>query len=168
MRLKVGDSLQQPVALTSGENNEGLGVLSPDGLWLAYVSDWEGQSEVYIRSMTGTIREKASHNGGAQPAWSPDGKELFYMKNDQTELLSVEVKTVAGLELGRETVVFKETSEFEIWKHEMLPRFVRSYDMHPNGRKFLFVVKKKSTQKMEIGIITNWFEELKIKVPTGK
>jgi serine/threonine-protein kinase len=168
MRLKIEETMKQPVALTIEENNEAVGALSPDGLWLAYVSDWEGQSEVYIRSMTGTIREKASHNGGSQPAWSPDGKELFYMKNDQTEFLSVEVKAAAGLELGRETVVFKETSEFEIWKHEMLPRFVRSYDVHPNGRKFLFPVKKKSNQKMKIGVITNWFEELKKKVPTGK
>ncbi|MGB6867396.1 MAG: hypothetical protein WBE11_17060 [Candidatus Aminicenantaceae bacterium] len=140
--ISMDDSERKAVLLTYDDINERMGNLSPDGQWMAYVSDQEGLPEVYIRSMDGNVREKVSLTGGAEPAWSSEGRELFYMNKDGTALLSIDVKTGEGLELGRETVVFKEPDGFEFLKHN--PSYMNrvSYDINPDGQRFLFVVKK--------------------------
>ncbi|TFG47805.1 MAG: serine/threonine-protein kinase, partial [Gemmatimonadales bacterium] len=53
--------------------------VSPDGRWLAYVSDQSGDSEVYVRplGLDGDLVQ-VSRGGGGEPLWSPDGRELFY------------------------------------------------------------------------------------------
>ncbi len=166
--ISIGDSEKRVTLLTTEDVSEKSGFLSPDGLWVAYVSYQEDQPEVYIRNMDGSIREKVSSAGGEEPAWSPDGNELFYMNKDGTALLSVDVKTGLGLELGREKVVFEEPAGFEFLKHEYVTIGRASYDVHPDGQRFLFIVKKKRERKMKVGVILNWFEELKGKVPTEK
>jgi Tol biopolymer transport system component len=54
--------------------------LSPDGRWLAYVSNESGRDEVYVQPYPGPGgRQQISIDGGATPAWSRNGKELFYL-----------------------------------------------------------------------------------------
>jgi serine/threonine-protein kinase len=168
MSVSIGDLEHKVTSLTPKDINEMMGVLSPDGMWMAYVSDQEGQPEVYIRNMDGSVREKVSSAGGEEPAWSPDGKELYYTSKDGAALLSIKLENGTGLKLGKEAVVFKEPQGFEFLKPGLGSSGRETYDVHPDGQRFLFVVKKKREQKMKVDVILNFFEELKRKVPIGK
>jgi serine/threonine protein kinase/Tol biopolymer transport system component len=77
--------------LTSSFNEWGA-VFSPDGKWLAYMSDETGAWQVYVRSFPdGAIKIPISTDGGAEPSWRRDGRELFYLAADGT-LTAVEVR----------------------------------------------------------------------------
>ena len=76
--------------------DEGWATFSPDGKWVAYVSDENQQPQVYVRSFPGgEVRSQISIGGGAQPQWRGDGRELFYIAPDNT-LMAVDVSAAAG------------------------------------------------------------------------
>ena len=65
-------------------------VFSPDGRWLAFVTDESGRAEVYIQPFPGPgAKVPMSNNGGLQPMWSRDGRELFYREGDWMMAVSV-------------------------------------------------------------------------------
>ena len=73
-----GDRKPFPVAQT--RFLESLGVFSPDGRWIAYTSNETGQPNVYVQPFLRAGRKyPISPNGGRNPHWSADGKELFYL-----------------------------------------------------------------------------------------
>ena len=64
-------------------SNELSATFSPDGRWVAYVSDESGRAEVYVRPFPGPgTRSQVSIDGGTAPVWSRDGRELFFAKGD--------------------------------------------------------------------------------------
>ena len=72
--------------------NERQASFSPDGRWIAYISDESGEFEVYIQPSDGTPqRRKISTNGGTEPMWNPKGGELIFFKGQTA--YSVSVKT---------------------------------------------------------------------------
>src|SRR5437762_12107000 len=78
-----------PEVLLDTEFDEWYGRFSPDGRWLAYVSDESGHSESYVRRLAGgrldaSSRILVSRNGGEYPAWDASGKELYYLGPDRT------------------------------------------------------------------------------------
>jgi len=76
--------------------DEGWATFSPDGKWVAYVSDENQQPQVYVRSFpAGEVRVQISTAGGAQPQWRRDGRELFYIAPDNA-LMAVAVNAAAG------------------------------------------------------------------------
>ena len=65
---------------------------SPDGAWLAYVSDESGRSEVYVQPFPGPgAKYPVSTDGGTEPVWAPGGRELFLRNGD--EMLVVEISS---------------------------------------------------------------------------
>ena len=85
---------------------EGDAVFSPDGRWVAYDSDASGQNEVYVVAADGRGRKwMVSTEGGSEPQWNSNGKELFYSKGDA--LMSVDVTTSPRFESGKARVLFK-------------------------------------------------------------
>jgi hypothetical protein len=78
------------------EFNEGQGQFSPDGRWVAYASDESGRWEIYVRSFANSpeaeTRTQVSRDGGHEPRWRGDGRELFYISNDGT-VMSVGIKS---------------------------------------------------------------------------
>ena len=81
-----------PVPVVATAADEGYGTLSPDGRWLAYVSNESALYQVYLQAFPGPgLRRQVSANGGLEPQWSRDGKELFYLAPDQT-LMAVSVQ----------------------------------------------------------------------------
>jgi len=57
--------------------------LSPDGRFVAYISDESGRQEIYVQSFPdGAAKWPVSANSGVQPLWSKDGNELFYVQGD--------------------------------------------------------------------------------------
>jgi len=78
-----GSGDAKPVLNTKA--NEEMGSLTRDGRWLAYVSDQSGSRQVYVRhfpNQTGRSEWQVSTQGGTNPAWSPDGKHIYYVTPD--------------------------------------------------------------------------------------
>jgi serine/threonine-protein kinase len=136
-------------------------MVHPKGRWLLFTSDESGQREVYIRTFPDPSegRWQVSVNGGQEPLWSRDGKELFYRSHGDNKIVSVEVKTEPVFELGTRKILFDDV-------------YVRrtdhpNYDIHPDNDRFL-MIKRNELESTEIIIVLNWFEELKRIVPSGK
>jgi dipeptidyl aminopeptidase/acylaminoacyl peptidase len=89
--LPLGDE-RKPTPLLHSKFNESQGQFSPDGKWIAYVSDESGSPQVYVQSFpTLTGKWPVSSGGGSQPRWRHDGKELFYLAPDR-KLMVVNVR----------------------------------------------------------------------------
>ena len=100
---------RKPFPLLHTEFNESQGQFSPDGRWMAYVSDQSGSSQIYVQSfpeLTGNWQ--ISIDGGSRPRWRRDGKELFYVAPDG-KLMAVTVKTGAIVEAEAPRALFETT-----------------------------------------------------------
>jgi len=77
----TGDRKARPVV--DNRFNEGTARLSPDGRWLAYVSDESGRAEVYVQAFPGaTTSQRVSQSGGTLPKWSADGSRIYFLSPD--------------------------------------------------------------------------------------
>jgi eukaryotic-like serine/threonine-protein kinase len=137
--------------------------LSPNGRWIAYVSDRTGQPEVWVQSYAdlGAAPVRVSGSGGYEPRWSADGKELFYRQGGSVYAAAVD----SGAELSFETPVMLFSGAYF---GAPVPE-TRSYDVARDGR-FLMIQLEDSPTSNEtpasVVIVENWFEELKQRVPT--
>ncbi len=122
------------------------GRFSPNGLFIAYVSNAEGPFEVYV-SPTREPRKKWKVSrpllngwagGGGQVRWRADGKELFYMMGNDT-LLSVEVKTEGEFTHGEPKRLFSLPGVKGNFPEES--PWIAKYDVSADGQRFLFVRK---------------------------
>ena len=148
-----------PRAFIATEAIERWAMFSPDGQWMAYDSDKSGQSEVYLRPYPGPGEEQQlSMDGGGEPRWSPDGRELFY-RTQAGEVLSVAVQTTPSDELGTPQLLF------EVPNMRGLSRW-GSFDVHPDGERFV-VVRRVGTDSStsQINVVLNWTEALTERVP---
>jgi serine/threonine-protein kinase len=148
-----GEPHPRPVVQTTGY--DGGGWFSPDGRWLAYVSNESGQFEVYLRSYPEPDhKEPVSTDGGTHPRWSPNGKELFYRSGNR--MMAVDVSTTPRLTLSRPRVLFEQRYVFG-------GQTVANFDVSPDGQRFVMV--KDDSASGRINLVLNWFEELKRLVP---
>ena len=146
--------------------NEMSPEFSPDGRWLAYVSNESGRHEVYVQPYPGPgPRHLISTDGGEQPAWSANGRELFYVQggafgSGPTKLMSVRVATAPAF--------LAETPELVFESADLLAAWGRSYDVAPDGRFLMTLSKEPKTKSMpaQMILVQHWFEELKRLVPT--
>ncbi len=129
-------------------------MFSPDGRSIAYTSDESGRNEVYVRPLAGPGKIKISSDGGAEPAWSPDGREIFYRTADK--LMAVPVQTAPELAAGEARPLLTERYARSV---EYSPR---NYDVSPDGKRFLFIKggEVKETPITQLNLMTNWFAEL--------
>ena len=142
--------------------NEQSAMVSPDGRWIAYVSDRSGSDEVYVEPFPdGGQRRQVSDSGGTEPQWAPGGGELFYRNGEQ--MIAVPVTTEPEFELAGEHEILFEDDSFR--KGTYLP----GYDIHPDGRRFLMVKELDARgNPQKINIVLNWFGELERLVPTER
>ena len=131
-------------------NSENGGVFSPDGNWIVYVSDLSGRNEIYVRpSSTTGARKQVSVQGGTEPLWSPDGKEIFYREYDK--LLVVSVEDTAPLSLGPPKMLFEgsfKTTDYGGGQH--------NYDITLDGSRFVMINRSSSARPRVINVILNW------------
>jgi serine/threonine-protein kinase len=154
-----GDRKPQPL-IHSPDVLECCGVFSPDGNWLAYVSDETGISQVYVTPYPeAQVKWLVSgEEGGDEPVWSPDGTELFYRSWDQMRVVSVELEP--NFKAGNSRVLFEGS-----FRRAQVPGF-QYYNISPDGQRFL-IIKEEQTAAAQIHVVLNWFEELKRLVPTN-
>jgi eukaryotic-like serine/threonine-protein kinase len=124
--------------------------ISPDGHWLAYVSNETGRFEVYVtRFPTAEGRQQISPDGGSFPVWRRDGRELYYIVRDGM-VMTVRIQATADGEISpsRPVQLFKAPA-FVVG-----PGLGTFYDIAPDGR-FLFNVFLRRTSPPAT-VVLNW------------
>ena len=130
--------------------------VSPDGRWLAYVSNESGEAEVQVRPFPdGGGKTIVSTDSGSRPAWSADGRELFY--SEGRRVMAVPVELGEELTVGAPTFLFQASFDH--------PIFASAFDVTADGERFV-LVESPSQARAELHVVLNWFEELKRLVPT--
>jgi Tol biopolymer transport system component len=131
-----------PVLLAQTPFYEAGARFSPDGRWVAYVSNESGGREIFLRPADGGgERIRVSSGGGAMPRWRRDGMELFYLATNG-DLVSHPVRPATRPEPGSPTVLFRLDGE------------VRDYDVDASGQRFL--VNVATPEPAPIGVLVNW------------
>jgi len=151
--MRSGDTALTPLILTPAQ--EGHPALSPDGRWLAYVSDESGNREVYVRPFpdAASARWQVSTTGGAEPVWAHSGRELFY-RSAQNELVAAEVRRGPSFSVGEQRALFSVAPYFSLGP-------LQSYDVSPDDRRFLMLREGPLSQQSELILTENWAQELK-------
>jgi len=145
----------QPFVFQRTNAMETQAQLSPDGKWIAYVSNESDASEIYVRPFpTGPGRWKVSTGGGVEPRWRNDGRELYYRgpgTPPAARLMAVPVKAGAN---GS----FAAGEPQPLFEHRYYPwmaNFNRwAYSVTPDGKRFL-VLSKPAFQDI-IHVLSNW------------
>jgi len=135
---------------------EGRGAFSPDGRWLAFFSNESGRFEVYVQAIDGRgAKVRVSVDGGEQPVWSRDGRELYFRQGPK--MMAATIEGGANPRVGRPVTLF-EGHYGRYWAS-------RAFDVSPDGR-FLMVKALEDSAPRQIRVVLNWFEELKRLAPT--
>ena len=138
-----------PRRVFDSPGNENRPVFSTDGQWLAYTADESGRDEVYVRRFDGTGgRLMVSNTGGAQPTWSSIGKQLFYMSPERW-------MNAATLEFRPEPHVVGRERLFSTEPYALFGE--SSYDVHPDGRRFVMV--RFGPRDSKLVVVLNWAAE---------
>jgi Tol biopolymer transport system component len=150
--LRPGEKTPQPILATSA--NEYDPVLSPDGHWLAYVSDESGHDEVYVRAFPGPGGMwQISAGGGNAPVWRKDGRELFYISGDK--MMAVDIQTQPTFSAGTPHELFHggfQQSNFPF----------TGYDVSPDAKRFVMIAPSGNDQgRTQINVVLNWTNELR-------
>lgn len=142
-----GSAAGQPFPFMKSEYNEWDGRFSPDGRWIAYVSDKSGSTEVYVQAFPtgGGERRKLqiSTSGGTEPNWRSDGKELFYLAADGN-LTAVPVNTGYSFEAGAPHPLFQIAANTGI------------YSYAPGGDGQRFLVSRSQAEATPVTVLVNW------------
>jgi Tol biopolymer transport system component len=150
-----GDRRAEPVLVTSFDEYRPM--LSPDGRWLAYVSDESGRYEVYVQSWPeGASRTLVSAHGGTGPTWSADSTELFYQNGEA--MMAVPVESGTSFSIGTPELLFEGRYKLGVYGSI-------SYDVSADGR-FLMMERSREATADRLHVVLDWFEELKRLAPT--
>ncbi len=146
--------------LLGTEFTEVFPAFSPDGRWIAHQSDRDGKLQIYVRPYPAMDRVwQISYDIGEEPIWSPKGDELFY-RSGHNKWMVVSISTEPEFDHGTPHVLFEGP-------YSNVSGL--SYDVAPDGQRFLVLQPQyDDSQVRELHVVTNWFEELKRLVPTGK
>jgi serine/threonine protein kinase len=132
--------------------NEILGRFSPDGRWIAYVSNELGRDEVYVVPFPGPGGKwQISTTGGRAPAWTRGGREIVYEAPGE-EIMAVEVSTAPTFRAGIPRALFKT---------RLRPPPGRQFDVTPDGERFLVNLRPAEEVSDPVTLVQNWAAERK-------
>ena len=165
MRLTL-DGARRISPLLQTPADERNGIVTPDGHWLAYESDGSGRYEIHVRPFPNTDdgQWQVSSAGGTRPLWSRNGKELFFLGSDGR---------LMGAPVEASSTVWNAGTPAKL--HEKVYYGAqlssgRSYDVSPDGRRFLMITTTEgaATDQAQVIVVQHWDEELKRLVPTRR
>ncbi len=147
VHFRPGDSTTSPIVATAADERQAA--LSPDGKWLAYLSNISGANEVYVRPYgSDGASQLVSSRGGVEPRWSRAGTELLYRSG--TRIMSVAVRTRSDVAvLGAPQLLF--SGPFDFSQDE-------NWSPSPDG-SFIMVKADPNTGR-QLRVVFNWFDEL--------
>jgi len=161
---KSGWKPREPKPFVNSASSEIEPAFSPDGRWLAYMSDGSGSYEVYVRPFPGPGGKwQISTGGGLGPKWSRNGKELFYRTDDNKIML---VTYTASIDSFR-------ADKPQLWSPGQFTDRgpTTNFDLHPDGKRFA-VLKAPGTEQApavnKVSFIFNFFDEIRRKFPSRK
>ena len=125
----------------------------------------EGDSDLYIQPFPPTGAKYQIATGGRTPAWSPDGKQLFFHAMALNRFVVVDIRADQGLTSGPPVTLPIDDA--------IHPLAQRNYDVTPDGGQLLIVLPAQAAPAgtgrraaVQINVVLNWQEELKRLVPT--
>ncbi|HLN81922.1 MAG TPA: protein kinase, partial [Thermoanaerobaculia bacterium] len=125
---------------------------SPDGRWISYASNESGRFEVYVRPYPGPGgKVQVSNDGGFEPAWRRDGKELFYRSG--AKMMSVAVRPGSANPFGKPVTIFEKGG---LYSEPNLER--RLYDVAPDGTRFVMLRAIAVGSPQQLRVLTGWTE----------
>ena len=123
--------------------------ISPDGRFVAYQSNEEGLTEVFVRSFPGGgQKRKISTGGGSRPVWRRDGRELFYLSPDG-DLMAATIVTTPAFTAGVPQKLFRTPLD------PTATMYATVYDAHPDGKRFIMLAPV-SDVPQPVNVILNW------------
>jgi serine/threonine-protein kinase len=126
--------------------------LSPDGQWIAYSSNESSRTEIYVQGFPGSGGKwQVSTEGGNEPQWSRDGRELFYRSADR--MMAVTIETRPAFRASAPRVLFEGRYTRMGWPQA-------NYDVAPDGR-FLMIRGDEQVLPTTLRAVLNWSEELR-------
>jgi Tol biopolymer transport system component len=148
-RVAIGAG-EPPVLVLGGINDDKQPRVSPDGRWLAYVSNESGREEVYVRALTGEGgRVVVSTGGGGEPLWSHDGRRVFYRSG--TGIVAATLAGSTSLQvMGRAPVVSGPFAS---------DMYHPNYDVAPDGKTFVMI--RPVDDNRQLVLVVNWLQELR-------
>ena len=147
--VEAGDSV--PQVFLDSEFDELNPKISPDGQWLAYVSNESGRDEVYVRPFPGPGgRWQVSTDGGLEPLWAHSGRELFF-RDVAANIVSARVTTGESFAVGARNVLFSARDFGGDRNHTR-------YDISPDDQQFLMI--KQVGGSREVIVVLNWVTEV--------
>jgi serine/threonine-protein kinase len=152
--LRTGGQKPEPFLATPSE--ERRPAFSPNGAYLAYVSNESERQEIYVRPFPGPgPKRQVSTDGGSFPHWSRDGKEIFYWQVAQTgRLMRVSVEGGAELRIGKPQALF-----------QVPVPMVDALAIMPDGQRFVMVKPElEEEEPLQIVVIPNFLEEMKARL----
>ncbi|HLE31006.1 MAG TPA: protein kinase [Bacteroidota bacterium] len=127
--------------------------ISPDDRWIAYTSEESGKPEIYVQPFpSGEGKWRLSNGGGQNPCWGPDGRRVYFEREDEIFVVPIRVEQGESLSPGREELVYTAPG-------------LNRFDVSPDGRSLVIDQRIIRPGQRELKIVLNWFEELKKKVP---
>lgn len=167
VRLIPVEGDHTPQVFVQGPFNAGGARFSPNGHWVAYVSDESGNNEVYVRPYGEGTRVQISASGGTQPVWSSNGHELFFRNGD--ELLAVSITSGPTFSAGKPMVLFSRSMQDDSASGRAYGGFMPDYDVANDGRRFVLPkYNPRSSNAPRARVILGWSAELKRLAGTGK
>jgi eukaryotic-like serine/threonine-protein kinase len=146
---------RKPIRFVQSEFHQMFGYFSPNGRWLAYVSDESGRSEVYVRPVPVSDRiSPVSAGGGTQPRWRRDGRELFYL-SPHGNLMVVEVNGGDRFKAAVPKALFQMRLPMDVdWSSG-------NYAVTADGQRFLVTTPAGEAASPAITVVLNWPSLLK-------
>jgi serine/threonine-protein kinase len=163
---KSGWKPGEPKPFVNSAFDERLPAFSPDGRWLAYVSNESGNYEVYVRPFPGPGGKwQVSTGGGNYPEWSNNGKEFFYRSLVDNKIMAVSYAAFGESFHGDKPQLWSPGQFAD------LGTGIYAFDLHPDGKRFA-VLKAPGTEQTaavnKVSFIFNFFDEIRSKFPPGK
>ncbi len=161
--LTLGNDPEPPTMVLTSQFGETDAAFSPDGRWMAYVSNESGQAEIYVRPYpSGGGRWQVSDAGGGYPRWAGSGRELFYRTDDGVMVVSVE-SAGDSLRTGRPRTLFSGAFRGGVGGVSVAGSIFADYDVSRDGQHFVMFPQGTVTGDERAGLVTlvaPWFEDL--------
>ncbi len=157
VELQADGDVSEPVTFLGTPDIEGFPKLSPDSRFLAYSSNESGRDEIYVRPFPdGAGKWQASVNGGTQPRWRSDGRELYYVEG--STLMAVSVSTESAFTLGQPQALFESPGIGGTVSGS------GGYDISADGQRFVRAAPVEGNEESAppaIRVVENWYEEFR-------
>ena len=153
-----------PRAFLGSRFTESSGMFSPDGRWIAYMSNESGRNDIYVRAFPGPGGKwQVTASPADDPTWSMTSREFFFLNTSELRLMTVPYRVEGDSFQADNPVVWLDA------RLSTRPRPPsRDLDLHPDGKRFAIAASEEqpATEQARVVFILNFFDELRRIAPS--